>query len=381
VRSDKSTKDVAVEDWNQSPEKNSKGEFVERITLSGGRKAGMSFSGNERNRLFVKIDSQFEDLSGVSGLDTKFDSRNIALIDYNRDGFQDFLVANTNGQLLQVFRNNLSETQSSRGNFVSVRLVGAKKDQQPGSGKGLSNRDGIGAWVTLNAGSLKLDREMRCGEGFATQNSSTILLGVGRETKVDSLKVRWPSGEETIAEGVNCGSLVTIFESKEDSTSGSGFDVEPYVAVEEVVKEPESVDRFPVDQFAIKSTKPVVLVTSMATWCQSSRAALGTITAIRDRFGSSVECFAFSTDESDSQSKLELYKKKFKPGYQFVSGDQDAVEAFRSRVIEQHGDAPLPSTLLLSADGEVVDVFIGVPNLSQVAEAIEELSRKTQQTR
>ena len=369
MRSDESTQDIDQQDWKQRLEKNSDGKAVERLMLSGSRKASFSFSGSERNRLFVKLDGEFEDLSGISGLDSKLDSRNVALFDYNRDGFQDFLVTSTNGQSLQVFRNNLSDIADR--NFVCVRLAGAKQDAGPNSENRTSNRDGIGAWVTVSTGGAAFDRELRCGEGFASQNSSTIVFGIGESESVESIVVKWPSGATSSVGRIESGHLVKIYESESDSKTGKGFEVEPYTPVTESEPVQRTADRFPVETFSLKSEKPVVLLTSMATWCSSSRQALGTVKAIRDRFDSSIDVCAFSTDDSDSSSKLESYRQKFDPAYRFLAVDKKAVDTFEARVIGEHGDAPLPSTILMTADGGVIDVFLGMPSISDVATAIE----------
>ena len=58
-------------------------------------KEGFSFSGYERNHLFVNQDGKaFVDLSGVSGLDAVGDSRSFAVLDYNRDGWPDIGLVN-----------------------------------------------------------------------------------------------------------------------------------------------------------------------------------------------------------------------------------------------------------------------------------------------
>lgn len=40
--------------------------------------------------------------------------------------------------------------------------------------------------------------EHRCGEGYSTQNSRTLLIGIGEILKLESLVVKWPSGREEV---------------------------------------------------------------------------------------------------------------------------------------------------------------------------------------
>jgi len=64
-----------------------------------------------------------------------------------------------------------------------------------------SNRDGIGARVTLVAGGVTQIREVKGGGGHSnTQSTRVVHFGLGDETAVTSLTVRWVGGDtETIA--------------------------------------------------------------------------------------------------------------------------------------------------------------------------------------
>ena len=56
-------------------------------------------------------------------------------------------------------------------------------------------------------------REHRCGEGFASQNSRTLLIGIGEHEVAEQIRIRWPSGRSTELGEVAAGSLVTVFET------------------------------------------------------------------------------------------------------------------------------------------------------------------------
>ena len=86
----------------------------------------------------------------------------------------------TNANQAPMVYHNVSENV---GNWVELRLVGTK-----------SNRDGIGARVQLQAGGLTQIRELDGGNGYASESTRRIHFGVGSARKVDSLKIRWPSG-------------------------------------------------------------------------------------------------------------------------------------------------------------------------------------------
>ena len=57
-----------------------------------------------------------------------------------------------------------------------------------------SNRDGIGARITVKAAKRLLVDEVRSGSSYYSQNDMRVHFGLGAATKVDSVEVRWPSG-------------------------------------------------------------------------------------------------------------------------------------------------------------------------------------------
>jgi hypothetical protein len=151
----------------------------------------------------------------VSGLDHPGDGRGGALIDVDRDGWQDVALVSANAPMLQVFRSRLGERSGAeqRG-FVALRLRGAGT---PGG----SNRDGYGAQLIVHAGGRAQLRELRCGEGFASQNSDTILVGLGSAAAVERIEVRWPSGRDSLLPGpIASGSLVEIWEDPAQAPHG-----------------------------------------------------------------------------------------------------------------------------------------------------------------
>lgn len=163
-----------------------------------------SHSGKERNRLFLNQKGQgFINASSVSGADSILDGRSFVHWDFNRDGLPDLALVNANGNLLQVFENEIT----TGGNFVAVRLEGSAGREQGGS-----NRDGIGARVMVEAGGMQILRVLSAGEGFANANGRTLLIGIGKAERVDQARVLWPSGKVTVLGEVSSGELIQIDE-------------------------------------------------------------------------------------------------------------------------------------------------------------------------
>ena len=203
------------------------GNQIDRYALPATEMAKTSLSGYERNKLFFNNQgTAFDDLSGISGVDSIKDSRGFAIWDYDRDGFQDIVLTNINAPVLNLFRNNLGEIDNaSSAGMLAVRCVGGNKTAQPSTE--YSPRDAIGAKIFVKLKDKTLLRELHCGEGLAAQNSNTLIFGLGSAKQAESIVVLWPSGKQQTIENVDEDKLVTFFEDPSDA-GGNDFAVEPY---------------------------------------------------------------------------------------------------------------------------------------------------------
>ena len=185
-----------------------------------------SFSGNEPNRLFLSSRGQrFTDLTGISGAGHTGDGRTFALLDFDRDGWCDIASVNSNAPKLVLFRNEIGgliDKATPRGT-IALRFLGGNTSPSPSAR--FSNRDGYGARVSVELEGLTLTREHTCGQGVFTQNSTTMLIGIGEAQSVKSVTVRWPSGVQQTVESVSPGTLLTV---RENAEAGSAFSRTPY---------------------------------------------------------------------------------------------------------------------------------------------------------
>jgi Tol biopolymer transport system component len=76
-----------------------------------------------------------------------------------------------------------------------------------------SNRSGIGTRLIATAGSRRLMREVRSGNGFH-QQEMVVHFGLGSETRVDQLEIRWPSGQMDVLTGIAVGQTIRIIEGQ-----------------------------------------------------------------------------------------------------------------------------------------------------------------------
>ena len=140
-----------------------------------------SWSGYERNVFFANNgDGTFSDVSGVLGLDLRDDSRAYGLSDFDHDGRLEFVLKNRTGPQLRIMRNDLEGIGSS----IAFRLTGRT-----------SNRDAIGATITIDSGGKPQTKFLSAGSGFASQHTKEVFFGVGSSAQPISVKVTWPNGE------------------------------------------------------------------------------------------------------------------------------------------------------------------------------------------
>ncbi len=155
-----------------------------------------SLNGNERDCLFRNNgDGTFTDVGYVNQSDRVEDGRGVSLFDYDGDGRVDVVVRNYRqpAQLLH----NVGNAQ----HWIDVKLVGTQ-----------SNRDAVGARITLTAGGIRQLREVHAGSGYLSGSSLVQHFGLGAAESADTIEVHWPSGKVTTVANVPANQLVTLTE-------------------------------------------------------------------------------------------------------------------------------------------------------------------------
>jgi len=133
----------------------------------------------------------FDDVSATSGpaITHKASGRGLAVGDLWNNGKLSAIITNM-GEAPSLVVNQMSYPN----HWIAVKTIGTK-----------SNRDGIGARVTVKANGRVFVDEVRSGSSYSSSNDMRVHFGLGLATKIDSLEVRWPSG------------LVESFEGKVDA--------------------------------------------------------------------------------------------------------------------------------------------------------------------
>lgn len=157
-----------------------------------------SWHGWERNRyLRNNGDGTFLELGHATGTDLILNSRGVAVADFWNRGVMDIAVsASTDRHAL------LKNEVGLKRNWLQVELVGTS-----------SNRDAVGARVTLFAGGKQQSREIVLGDGYGSQNSLRQHFGLDHCQVVEKLIVRWPtSGTVQTFERLAANQIVEVTE-------------------------------------------------------------------------------------------------------------------------------------------------------------------------
>lgn len=144
---------------------------------------------------------KFVDVSSISSeiFHDAWVGRGMATGDINNDGRIDAVVS-TNGGPPHVLL-NLTETGN---HWLTLRFTGHK-----------SNRDGIGAQVKIVTAHGSQWATVTTSSGYMSASDPRVHFGLGADTSVERLEIRWPSGIEQILQDVKADRQTNIEEPTE----------------------------------------------------------------------------------------------------------------------------------------------------------------------
>ena len=112
------------------------------------------------------------------------------------------LIANHLDQPVALLEN---QTQIKSGKGIQFELVGTA-----------SERDAIGATLTVKQGDQIWTAWQTGGDGFLCTNQNQIHLGVGELEKVESVTVTWPSGVQQTFSSIATDASYLVIEGQDD---------------------------------------------------------------------------------------------------------------------------------------------------------------------
>ncbi|HPE56115.1 MAG TPA: FG-GAP-like repeat-containing protein [Bacteroidales bacterium] len=162
--------------------------------------AHASYSDYSKNKIYLNQgNGSYSELSGVFTSDTQ-PTASLALADYNNDGFEDVLAVARNGYNSILYQNIPNDN-----NWAAIQLLSTT-----------SNASSIGASVRIKAnidGEYKWQMmELASSNGLRAQNSFILHFGLGNAQTIDSIEIRWPSGNVCQFYDIDANKLIKISE-------------------------------------------------------------------------------------------------------------------------------------------------------------------------
>lgn len=304
-----------------------------------------TWSGFERNVLFANNrDGTFADVSGSLGLDFREDGRAFALADFDHDGRQEMFLKNRNAPQLRLLKNVAERLPPS----IAFQLRGVK-----------SNRDAIGAVVTVETEAGRQTKTMQAGSGFLSQHSKEVFFGLGAAKGAVKATIRWPSGLVQQLDGLPLNHRIHVEEGAEPSRR------EPFrgAAAAQAAPQPEgeslpgAVETWLLSPVAAPDFspgaprgKPVLLTLRAPGSAEASQA---------DRAAAVVEVRSVQADES---------------------GDLAATYNILYRYLfDRHRDLTLPTSFLIDEKGDIVKLYQGPVSGARVEEDSRRIPRTAAQ--
>ena len=154
-------------------------------------------------------DKDHPDAAGATGHVTVWGargSRSSVIFDIDGDGDLD-IVTNEFNAAPMVLVSNLSVKKPVR--YLTVELTGTA-----------SNRDGLGAVVTVTAGGAAYTKVMDGKSGYLSQSAYPLYFGLAGAERVESIDVAWPSGRrQRVETPITLNSVIDLREPQ-DGTQG-----------------------------------------------------------------------------------------------------------------------------------------------------------------
>jgi hypothetical protein len=124
--------------------------------------------------------------------------RGSAYADIDGDGDLDVVLTQVGGPPL-LLRND----QQLGHHWIRLKLVGTK-----------SNRDAIGAWISVRVEGQTLWRQVMPTRGYLSQSELPVTVGLGAATHPEAVEILWPSGRRQKLQTIATDRMVTVTEPR-----------------------------------------------------------------------------------------------------------------------------------------------------------------------
>jgi enediyne biosynthesis protein E4 len=152
----------------------------------------------QHSLLLQQRSGRFTDISNEVGgpLLRAESSRGAVFGDLNNDGKIDLVVLNARAKPTVMLN-----TTVSANHWATLKLIGTR-----------SNRSAIGAWAKMEAGGRTQVEEVRAGRGYQSAEDLRLHFGLGTNTLIDRLEIRWPGGSTQVLTGLAVDKIIPVKE-------------------------------------------------------------------------------------------------------------------------------------------------------------------------
>ncbi|MDB5277775.1 MAG: hypothetical protein JWR61_2730 [Ferruginibacter sp.] len=144
-------------------------------------------------------DLTFKNVTASWGLTKKSVSNGAAYADLDNDGDLDLVINNLN-DAATIYKNNAND--NTQAHYLKLKFRGTQKNSQ-----------GIGAKVYVKTAHNSQLQEQYLTRGFQSSVDPVMHIGLGPDSLVESIIIRWPGGKETLISNTKADTLLTINES------------------------------------------------------------------------------------------------------------------------------------------------------------------------
>ena len=334
-----------------------------------------SFSGHERNCAFLNLgQGDFASVASVAGLDFADDSRGLASCDWDFDGKLDLWQTARTAPRVRFLRNQHGQDN----HFVALYLEGNGTT---------TSRDAIGARVEVHPrNGTKSIKTRHAGDGFLSQASGWLHFGLGEETDIAQVVVRWPGGELETFAGVTADSFHRLEQGTGNSMPWVPPRMDPSWDVLPQRPRPDTQTarivvpyRLPLPDLDIQwqseppplldfeegqASRPT-LFTIWTSTCPNCAAELAEWAENAQEFArQDLAIIAVNADQPDGQASEEAKALMSKVGFPFPWGVGSAstisrLDLFQRGVMDRWQPLPVPCSFLVDGNGKVVAIYKG----------------------
>ncbi len=345
---------------------------------------GRSYSGYERNSAFLNLGPsangapRYADVSGACGLDALDDGRSIGVTDWDFDGRLDFWITNRTAPRLRL-QHNQSQTKNA---FVAIHLLGSS----------------VGARVRLSIDGIPRVRTVRAGHGFLAQSSSWLHFGLPHGATITSAEVRWPgsSNYEPI-HGLNTGRFHTLSKGQPQAQVWQPPQ-NPSLEEAQSITPPSQRARivmasplpFPAASYrtlegeerSISTDNQPMLINLWASWCRPCLTELQEWQTHRPELDAvGLRVLALSVDDMDAplterQETAHAFLRKQAITLEAGLATPEFLETLEvagRALIDKFESLPIPSSLLIDAQGRVNFIYQGPIHAEQLLHDVAQL--------